>query len=47
MNEKTMVRILQEEREKLLAEVKEKVKRKKLLMNSDDPEIGFGNFKRK
>ncbi len=47
MDEKTMVRILQEEREKLLAEVKEKVKRKKLLMNPDDSEIGFRNFKRK
>ena len=46
MDEKTIARIMQEEREKLLAEVKEKVRRKKLLMNFDEHEIGFKNFKK-
>ena len=47
MDEKTMTRIMQEEREKLMKEVKEKVNRKKMLMNHDEPETGFENFKRK
>ncbi|MCV0401959.1 MAG: hypothetical protein K5777_08315 [Nitrosopumilus sp.] len=47
MDEKTMAQIMQEEKEKLLAEINEKIKKKKALMNTDEPETGFQNFIRK
>jgi len=47
MDEKTMASIMQEEKEKLLAEIKKNINRKKMLMNQDDSETGFENFKRK
>lgn len=45
MDEKTIAMIMQEEREKLLAEVKEKVKQKKLLIKNE-PETGFQSIMR-
>ena len=47
MEIKTMTHMLQEEKEKLLAEIHKKVKRKKTFVNSDDPEIGFRNLSKK
>lgn len=46
METKTIVQQLEEERQKLLAEVQEKVKRKRQLMSSDEPETGFQNLSR-
>ena len=46
MDEKTIARIMQEEREKLLAEVKERIKKKKELIGTAEPETGFQNFLR-
>ena len=46
METKTIAQQLLEEKEKLLAEVQEKVRRKKELMSSDEPETGFQNFTR-
>ena len=45
MDEKTIAIIMQEEREKLLAEVKEKVQQKKLLIKTE-PETGFQSLMR-
>ena len=42
-----MIQMMQEEKEKLLAEVKEAIKMKKLSINSDECESGFENFIRK
>lgn len=47
MVKKTMTELLQEEKEKLLAEINEKVNRKKSYLKADEPETGFQNFKRK
>jgi len=44
--EKTMTKILQEEKEKLLAEVNKKVRQKKKFV-TQEPETGFDNFKSK
>ena len=41
MEIKTMTHMLQEEKEKLLAEVNKKIKQKKTFMNSDKPETEF------
>lgn len=41
-----MEQLLQEEKEKLLSEINEKVKKKKY-MNSSEPETGFSNSSRK
>ena len=38
-----MEQLLQEEKEKLLSEINEKVKKKKKHINSDGPETGFYN----
>jgi len=45
MDEKTMAKIMQEEKEKLMAEIKEKIEKKKAFMNIDEPETGFQNLK--
>ena len=42
-----MEQLLQEEKEKLLSEINEKVKKKKKYMNSSEPETGFSNSSRK
>lgn len=47
MDEKIMANIMQEEREKLLTEVKKKAAKRKSYMHADEPETGFENFKRK
>jgi len=44
--EKTVVQLLKEEKEKLLAEVNQNVKRKKKYLKSE-PETGFDNFSNK
>ena len=41
-----MTLIMQKEKEKLLAEINEKIKKKKAYINADEPETGFQNFKR-
>lgn len=45
MEKKTMSELLHEEQEKLLAEINEKIKKKKTCINADEPETGFQNFK--
>ena len=47
MDEKTMLRLMQEEKEKLLVDVKEAVQKRKSLMITEEPETGFENFVRK
>ena len=47
MTTKSIDEILAEEKQKLLAEVNEKVRKKKVLMSSDEPETGFQNLSRK
>lgn len=42
-----MLELLQEEQEKLMSEVKEKIAKKKAYLNEDEPETGFQNFKNK
>ena len=42
-----MEQLLQEEKEKLLSEINEKVKRKKKHMNPAEPETGFHNPSKK
>ena len=42
-----MEQLLQEEKEKLLSEINEKVKKKKKYMNPDEPETGFYNSSKK
>jgi len=44
--EKTVAELLQEEKEKLLAEVDSKVRQKKKFI-TQEPETGFGNFRPK
>ncbi len=47
MEKKTMAELLQEEQEKLLAEINEKIKKKKAFMNPDEPNTGFQNLTNK
>lgn len=42
-----MILMMQEEKAKLLAEIHEAVNRRKLLINSNNPETGFENLLRK
>ncbi len=42
-----MEQLLQKEKEKLLSEINEKVKKKKKYMNPDEPETGFSNSSKK
>lgn len=42
-----MKQLLQEEKEKLLSEINEKVKKKEKLMNPNEPETGFYNSSKK
>ena len=44
MDNKTMTQLMQEEKEKLLLEINEKIKKKKAFMNLDEPETGFQNL---
>ncbi|EIJ65100.1 hypothetical protein BD31_I1071 [Candidatus Nitrosopumilus salaria BD31] len=43
---KSMAEILQEEKEKFLAEINQKIKKKKVYFKSE-PETGFDNFSNK
>ena len=47
LESKTMHQLLQEENEKLLSEINEKVKKKKKHMNPAEPETGFYNSSKK
>lgn len=44
MDKNTMIRIMQEEQEKLIVEIKERINEKKKYMNADKPETGFQNL---
>ncbi len=44
MDEKEMTLIIQKEKEMLIAEINEKIKKKKAYMNPDEPETGFENL---
>ncbi len=45
--EAQLLKEIQEEQEKLLSEINEKVKKKKKYMNPDEPETGFYNSSEK
>lgn len=42
-----MALIMQKEKEKLLTEINEKIKKKKAYMNTNEPETGFQNLSNK
>ena len=45
MDEKEIALIMQKEKEKLLVEINENIKKKKAYMKTNEPETGFQNFK--